>query len=297
MCLQGFGKNPNYDYTNFDSFGWSLLSAFRLMTQDAWEMLYQQVLRVTGPYHIMFFIVAIFLGSIYLVNLILAIVAMSYDELQKKSEEDAEAKAAEEAAYQESQRQIEEDEQTARQERFAARERATHHAAVAAGATIHHNSLTNSTSLITQHPHQHHNQIVTATNHNYNNNNNNQPPNNSNNPFLQNNQQQQQPPSAPASDHNIITTMTTDVPTPAGEVTSTTTDQQIVNLDQMNSDVNNQINNSKNNSAKNRKVSTIRTGHIRQSNILSLSTKVSLYILEYSRCERLYQTRADVYHV
>lgn len=47
-----------------------------------------QVLRVMGPYHILFFIVIIFLGSFYLLNLILAIVAMSYDELQKKAEEE-----------------------------------------------------------------------------------------------------------------------------------------------------------------------------------------------------------------
>lgn len=42
-CHQGFGENPNHGFTNFDSFGWALLSAFRLMTQDAWEALYQQV--------------------------------------------------------------------------------------------------------------------------------------------------------------------------------------------------------------------------------------------------------------
>ena len=35
-----------------------------------------------GPGHIIFFIVNIFLGSFYLVNLILAIVAMSYEELK-----------------------------------------------------------------------------------------------------------------------------------------------------------------------------------------------------------------------
>lgn len=46
----------------------------------------------------LFFIVIIFLGSFYLVNLILAIVAMSYDELQKKAEEeDAAAEAEAEA--------------------------------------------------------------------------------------------------------------------------------------------------------------------------------------------------------
>ena len=98
VCLQGFGRNPNYGYTSFDTFGWAFLSAFRLMTQDYWEDLYQSVLRTAGPWHILFFLVIIFLGSFYLVNLILAIVAMSYDELQKKAEEEEEALLAEEEA-------------------------------------------------------------------------------------------------------------------------------------------------------------------------------------------------------
>jgi len=37
------GMSPNYGYTNFDNFGWALLCAFRLMTQDYWENLYQLV--------------------------------------------------------------------------------------------------------------------------------------------------------------------------------------------------------------------------------------------------------------
>jgi len=37
------GRSPNYGYTNFDNFGWALLCAFRLMTQDYWENLYQLV--------------------------------------------------------------------------------------------------------------------------------------------------------------------------------------------------------------------------------------------------------------
>lgn len=43
VCIQGYGKNPNYGFTSFDTFAWALLSAFRLMTQDNWEALYQQV--------------------------------------------------------------------------------------------------------------------------------------------------------------------------------------------------------------------------------------------------------------
>lgn len=47
-CPEGFtcikaGRNPNYGYTSYDSFGWAFLSLFRLMTQDYWENLFQLV--------------------------------------------------------------------------------------------------------------------------------------------------------------------------------------------------------------------------------------------------------------
>ena len=80
-CLQGFGPN-------FNSFDLAYC-VFRLMTQDFWENLYQITLRTAGPWHIVFFMINIFLGSFYLINLILAIVAMSYDELQRQAEEEA----------------------------------------------------------------------------------------------------------------------------------------------------------------------------------------------------------------
>ncbi|XP_046575623.1 sodium channel protein para-like isoform X6 [Haliotis rubra] len=94
-CLPDLGDNPNFGYTSFDNFGWALLCAFRLMTQDAWESLYKLVLRAEGSAHAMYFVLVILLGSFYLVNLILAIVAMSYDEQQKQDAADAADEAAE----------------------------------------------------------------------------------------------------------------------------------------------------------------------------------------------------------
>ncbi|XP_013771201.1 sodium channel protein type 5 subunit alpha-like [Pundamilia nyererei] len=79
VCLKA-GRNPNYGYTSFDTFGWAFLSLFRLMTQDYWENLYHQTLRSAGKTYMVFFVVVIFLGSFYLVNLILAVVAMAYEE-------------------------------------------------------------------------------------------------------------------------------------------------------------------------------------------------------------------------
>uniref|UniRef100_A0A3Q2Z1H8 Sodium channel protein n=1 Tax=Hippocampus comes TaxID=109280 RepID=A0A3Q2Z1H8_HIPCM len=84
-CPEGFdclkiGRNPNYGYTSFDTFGWAFLALFRLMTQDYWEKLFHQTLRSAGKTYMVFFVLVIFLGSFYLVNLILAVVAMAYEE-------------------------------------------------------------------------------------------------------------------------------------------------------------------------------------------------------------------------
>uniref|UniRef100_A0A673YCW5 Sodium channel protein n=1 Tax=Salmo trutta TaxID=8032 RepID=A0A673YCW5_SALTR len=84
-CPEGFkcmkaGRNPNYGYTSFDSFGWAFLALFRLMTQDFWENLYMLTLRAAGKTYMIFFVLVIFVGSFYLVNLILAVVAMAYEE-------------------------------------------------------------------------------------------------------------------------------------------------------------------------------------------------------------------------
>nr|XP_032807123.1 sodium channel protein type 4 subunit alpha B-like isoform X2 [Petromyzon marinus] len=96
-CPDGFicfkaGKNPNYGYTNYDNFGWAFLSLFRLMTQDYWENLYQLTLRASGKVYMIFFVMVIFLGSFYLINLILAVVAKSYEEQNQATQQEAERK-------------------------------------------------------------------------------------------------------------------------------------------------------------------------------------------------------------
>ncbi|KAM7381330.1 hypothetical protein PAMA_012268 [Pampus argenteus] len=93
-CPEGYtcmkaGRNPNYGYTSFDSFGWAFLALFRLMTQDYWENLFQLILRAAGKTYMLFFVVIIFLGSFYLINLILAVVAMAYDEQNQATQREA----------------------------------------------------------------------------------------------------------------------------------------------------------------------------------------------------------------
>ncbi|CAB1435050.1 unnamed protein product [Pleuronectes platessa] len=100
QCPEGYnclkvGENPDYGYTSFDSFGWAFLSLFRLMTQDYWENLYQQTLRASGKPYMMFFVLVIFLGSFYLINLILAVVAMAYEEQSQATIKEAKEKEEE----------------------------------------------------------------------------------------------------------------------------------------------------------------------------------------------------------
>ncbi len=56
--------------------------------QDTWEGLYRFTVWATGAASTLFFVVALF-GSYYFIYMILAIVAMSYDYLQRMVEESA----------------------------------------------------------------------------------------------------------------------------------------------------------------------------------------------------------------
>ncbi|XP_066564744.1 sodium channel, voltage gated, type VIII, alpha subunit b isoform X1 [Amia ocellicauda] len=117
-CPEGYtcmkaGRNPNYGYTSFDTFGWAFLALFRLMTQDFWENLYQLTLRAAGKTYMIFFVLVIFVGSFYLVNLILAVVAMAYEEQNQATLEEAEQKEAEFKAMLEQLKKQQEDAQAA----------------------------------------------------------------------------------------------------------------------------------------------------------------------------------------
>ncbi|VEN41812.1 unnamed protein product, partial [Callosobruchus maculatus] len=82
------GPNPNYGYTSFDNFLWSMLTTFQLITLDYWENVYNMVLSACGPISVSFFTVVVFFGSFYLINLMLAVVALSYEEEAEITQEE-----------------------------------------------------------------------------------------------------------------------------------------------------------------------------------------------------------------
>uniref|UniRef100_A0A3Q3K2H8 Ion transport domain-containing protein n=1 Tax=Monopterus albus TaxID=43700 RepID=A0A3Q3K2H8_MONAL len=98
VCPKGYhcrriGKNPNYGFTNFDSFGWSLLAQFRLMTKDYWENLLQLVRE--GKSFVIVFMLIIFPSCFCLVSLILAAVALTSLEQDKAAVTEARQKEEE----------------------------------------------------------------------------------------------------------------------------------------------------------------------------------------------------------
>lgn len=52
-------------------------------------LLQTQILRAAGKTYMLFFVVIIFLGSFYLINLILAVVAMAYEEQNQATQREA----------------------------------------------------------------------------------------------------------------------------------------------------------------------------------------------------------------
>ncbi|XP_068893811.1 sodium channel protein 60E-like isoform X4 [Tenebrio molitor] len=82
------GENPNHGYTSFDNFLWSMLTTFQLITLDYWENVYNMVLSSCGPISVSFFTVVVFFGSFYLINLMLAVVALSYEEEAEITQEE-----------------------------------------------------------------------------------------------------------------------------------------------------------------------------------------------------------------
>lgn len=79
-CTPGVGDNPNYGYTSFDSYGWALLTTFQLITLDFWEDIYNKINDAAGPASLVYFMIVVFFGSFYLINLTLAVVAIAYEE-------------------------------------------------------------------------------------------------------------------------------------------------------------------------------------------------------------------------
>ncbi|CAG7722563.1 unnamed protein product [Allacma fusca] len=85
VCLPDIGETFDDGWTSFDNFFYSMLTTFQLLTTDFWERPYDLIVSSTNPMSVIFCVIVIFLGFFYLLNLLLAVVAMSYEEEYQES--------------------------------------------------------------------------------------------------------------------------------------------------------------------------------------------------------------------
>ncbi|KAM7002350.1 sodium channel protein type 4 subunit alpha B-like [Tautogolabrus adspersus] len=118
ICPEGFtcvrgGRNPNYGFTSFDTFGWSLLNMIRLLTQDFWDNLMMLTLRTAGRVYLISFVLFFFPGCFFLLSLIVASVAMAISEQEEAVIVEALQKEEEFSQIQEALKRNDKDEQAA----------------------------------------------------------------------------------------------------------------------------------------------------------------------------------------
>nr|CAB3265896.1 sodium channel protein 1 brain-like [Phallusia mammillata] len=87
VCLPDVADNPNFGNTNFDNMPYALLTSLQLLTLDFWENVYNMIIRAEGPWNVLFFLMSVFLGPFYLLNLLLAVVTLAYHKEHEKQED------------------------------------------------------------------------------------------------------------------------------------------------------------------------------------------------------------------
>ncbi|XP_066927937.1 sodium channel protein 1 brain-like isoform X5 [Clytia hemisphaerica] len=78
-CIPGIGENPGRGYVSYDSFPQAFLTSLQVCTLDYWEIVFNSVISAMGEWYMIYFLLAVFLGPFYLLNLVLAVVSASYE--------------------------------------------------------------------------------------------------------------------------------------------------------------------------------------------------------------------------
>eukprot|EP00937_MAST-01D_sp_MAST-1D-sp2_P005061 g5061.t1 len=81
QCLDS-GVNPNMGITNFDNIGSSLLTIFQVMTLEGWTPIMYAVRDSAGSISDAYFILVVLIGSLFVVNVIVAVIYNSFVTMQ-----------------------------------------------------------------------------------------------------------------------------------------------------------------------------------------------------------------------
>lgn len=71
-------SNPNNEITNFDTFPWSFLQVYQVVTMEGWTQIMIFVQRVFSPWMWIYFYGIVFIGAFFLQNMMLAVISFYY---------------------------------------------------------------------------------------------------------------------------------------------------------------------------------------------------------------------------
>jgi len=75
--------NPKWGILNLDTFGWSFLMMYQSCTLEGWSDNMYGVMKTFSEFMSIYFIVLIFIGAYFLINLMLAIIKVKFSEAQE----------------------------------------------------------------------------------------------------------------------------------------------------------------------------------------------------------------------
>ncbi|XRB04885.1 voltage-dependent calcium channel L type [Pycnococcus provasolii] len=104
--------NPNMGITSFDNFLWSCLTIFQCITLEGWTPIMYWAMDATSGWAFLYFVLLVFLGGFFVLNLALAVITDTYDGEQATEDESA-ARAKEEEERLELENQMEEEKKAA----------------------------------------------------------------------------------------------------------------------------------------------------------------------------------------
>ncbi|CAL8141951.1 unnamed protein product [Orchesella dallaii] len=83
VCLEiRNSQSPNNGWISFDTFLLAALQTLQVMTLDYWERTYEIAMSTVGRESVIYFILVIFIGGYYMLNLMLAVVTLCYEKEQ-----------------------------------------------------------------------------------------------------------------------------------------------------------------------------------------------------------------------
>lgn len=92
ICAKGI-SSPNFSIYNFDTFGWSLLSVYKILLLEDWSTIMQDLQITTGFAYCFYAIAIVFICEYVLLNMTLAILKYKYSQVKGNAiEEDEEEK-------------------------------------------------------------------------------------------------------------------------------------------------------------------------------------------------------------